>query len=261
MLKARGANMETSQTGAHLGLSHGIDSPHAELAVLARALHRTGWDEYIAGHITYRQPDDTLLTLPCELGWEEVTAADILRIDEDGQKLEGEGSVRPTIALHTEFHKARPGVNVTVHQHPRFATVWSACGRIPPVYDQLSAAASTDDIVFYDDFEGPVVGSNARAAIDGIGDATMALLRNHGAFVVGDSIPQAFTRCTALEARCQRAWHVEAIGGALEMPRSGEEAITRSITAWGGALPLLWEWAARRELRADPAIVSKGADW
>ena len=34
-------------------------SPRAELAVLARALYREGYEEHIAGHISYKQPDGT----------------------------------------------------------------------------------------------------------------------------------------------------------------------------------------------------------
>ena len=36
-------------------------TPQAEVALLARMLHREGYDDHLAGHITYRQPDGTLL--------------------------------------------------------------------------------------------------------------------------------------------------------------------------------------------------------
>ena len=111
-------------------------TPRAEIAILARALYREGWDDHDVGHITYRQEDDTLLTLPVERGWDEVQAGDILRMDADGNLLEGIGGITPPILLHLEFHRAQPGTNVTVHQHPRYATIWTAAGRVPPPYDQ-----------------------------------------------------------------------------------------------------------------------------
>ena len=115
-------------------------SPQAELALLTRALYRAGYDDgSVGGHITYQQPDGTFLTLPEVLGWNEVRASDIIRIDHDGKTIEGIGTARPSIRLHLEFHHARPGCNVTVHYHPRFATIWSTTGRVPPAYDQRGA--------------------------------------------------------------------------------------------------------------------------
>ncbi len=233
-------------------------SPQAEIALLARALFRSGWDDHEVGHITYRQENDTFFTLPFELGWDEVKASDVLRMDLEGRKLEGRWKVTPPILLHTEFHKARPGVNVTIHQHPRYCTVWSACGRVPPAYDQRSASLSEADIAFYDEYEGGVSGLEAAiAAVRGIGQASVALLRNHGAFVAGDSIGQAFNRATSLEWRCMQAWRVEAIGGDRVMPVEGQQMILDFMkNSLGEVRPYLWPWAVRRELRADPDILA-----
>ena len=35
-----------------------------ELALLARILYREGYNDHLAGHITYRQPDGTFLVNP-----------------------------------------------------------------------------------------------------------------------------------------------------------------------------------------------------
>ena len=228
---------------------------HAELALLARALHRGGWDDGHLGHITYRQPDETLLTLPKELGWNEVSAADILRIDLAGRKLEGQGTVPVPITLHIEYHLARPGAGVTVHQHPRFATVWSACGRIPPIYDQRSAFVGDDEIVLWDDNIGSVENEDAaKAAVAAMGDASIALLRNHGVMVVADTIAQAYNKASSFEWRCKRAWMVEAIGGDRTLPPVARDSIRASIRSIDGVIPGLWEWAARGEMRADATV-------
>ena len=57
----------------------------AELALLCRTLFAEGYDDHIAGHITYRMDDGTMLVNPWELAWDEVCASDILRIDTDGR--------------------------------------------------------------------------------------------------------------------------------------------------------------------------------
>jgi ribulose-5-phosphate 4-epimerase/fuculose-1-phosphate aldolase len=231
-------------------------SPQAEVAVLARALYAEGYNDHDTGHITYRQPDGTYLALPLELGWNEVRASDIIRIDGEGRLLEGRWSVPPPIRLHLEFHRARPGCDVTIHQHPHYATIWAALGRVPAVYDQLSAALSDADIVYYDDYTGLVSDAEAaRAAVRAVGNAKCALLRNHGVFVVGESIEQAFSSAVALEWRCRQAWLVEAIPGERRtVPDYGRRAIEDSIRA-DGIVPGMWPWAVRRQFgRPEPVL-------
>jgi L-fuculose-phosphate aldolase len=232
-------------------------SPHAEIALLARALYREGFDDHDTGHITYRQPGGTFLTVPVELGWNEVTASDIIRIDGDGTKLEGIWSAPPAILLHLEFHRSRPGTSVTIHQHPRYSTIWSTAGRLPAVYDQRSATLPDEDIVLYDDYEGIVEElPAAQAAVRAIGGAKCALLRNHGVFVVGDSIAHAYTNAVTLEWRCKQAWFATLIGGSRTVPERGRRSIEGSTRATNGVVPWMWEWAVRRELAPVGSVLA-----
>jgi L-fuculose-phosphate aldolase len=233
-------------------------SPRSEVALLARALYRAGYDDCTSsGHITYRQANETFLTLPDGLGWNEVRTSDVIRIDLDGHTVEGDGAARPPIILHLNLHRARPGCNVTVHHHPRFATVWSAAGRVPTAYDQRGALVSDDEVVVYNDYAGPVKFADAaRTAVAGIGTANYALLRNHGVFIVGDSIAQAYTRSANFEWRCRQGWFAEAIEGTKPVPAAGAKNTRDHIEALGGAIPNLWPWAVRRELGKIEDVLS-----
>ncbi len=226
-------------------------SPRAELALLARTLWREGYDDHLAGHITARQADGTLLCTPWMLLWEELRPGDILRIDLDGNVLEGEWPVPLGIPLHLELHRARGDVDVAVHNHPRFGTIWADAQRVPPVYDQSSALGG-GRLVLVDEYDGPVNdrGSAARA-IAAMGDADLALLANHGVFVLGGSVRAVHQRAVALEQRCRHAWHVEALGGGRELP---EPARSFFAGTDGEGFIGFWEAMARRELRLDPTL-------
>ena len=228
-------------------------TPQAEVALLCRMLFREGYDDHLAGHITYRQPDDTLLVNPWGLTWDEVTAADIMRIDLEGTVLDGKWTVTPAIPLHLELHKARPDTAVAVHNHSRWGTIWADLHRVPPVYDQTSAMVPGDPAL-YDDFGGSVDAvENARACVEALGDARMALLANHGVFVVGRDIAQAHHRAVVLEWRCRQAWHVEALG---EGKPVRDDVFKRFSAPFDHvSFPGLFEAMARRELRADPSII------
>jgi ribulose-5-phosphate 4-epimerase/fuculose-1-phosphate aldolase len=228
-------------------------TPHAELALLCRTLFREGYDDHLAGHITYRQADGTFLVTPWELTWDEVRASDIVRMDTDGNRLEGRWSITPAITLHTELHRARDDVTVAIHNHSRWGTIWADLQRVPPVYDQTSAAVD-GEIAVFDEYAGDVANrDNAAAAVRALGDAKMALLANHGVFVVGESITQAHLRAVTLEWRCRQAWHVEAVGGGVPMRSDVAERFGSMLDRFG--FPGMWEAMCRRELRADPSII------
>ncbi len=72
-----------------------------------------------------------------------------------------------------------------------------------------------------DEYEGGVNNATlARSAVKAIGGADLALLANHGVFVLGKSIRAVHQRAVALEQRCRNAWHVEAIGKGEPLHRS-----------------------------------------
>ncbi|HKK52832.1 MAG TPA: class II aldolase/adducin family protein [Myxococcota bacterium] len=227
-------------------------SHRARVALLCRMLHREGWDEHIAGHITVRQEDGTILVNPWELAWDELTASDILRIDRDGKILEGEWNTTPAIGLHLQLHAHRPDIHVVIHNHPQWSGIWANLQRIPPVYDQTSALVD-GELVLYDEYEGQFNDdATTMAAVKALGDAKWALLANHGALIVARDLRQAHLRAITLEWRCKRAWYMEALGKGVALPA---EEVAKIGAADPNGFPFLFEAMARRELRADPTIL------
>ena len=222
--------------------------------MLARALHRAGYDDEGLGHISVRQPDGTLLVNPLEVGWDELLPHDVMRIDPTGEVLAGPWTVTPAMRLHLEVYTVRPDIRVVVHQHPRWATVWANALRIPPIYDQTGAVVG-DDLVLFAEYGGSVVDQdNSVAVAQALGDASMMLLANHGALVVGASLQDAHLRAMTLEWRCRQAWRVEALGG--DTPPLAPDLVehVRREVAAGRRAPL-WEMALAREVRLEPAMV------
>ncbi len=160
---------------------------------MARTLWHEGYDDHLAGHITYRQPDGTLLCNPWLLLWEELRPDDLLVIDLDGNRLEGRWPVPLGIPLHLELHRQRHDVVVAVHSHPRYGTTWADLGRVPGCYDQSSALGG-GELVVVDEYDGPVDSRDSAArAVASMGSADMALLANHGVFVTAGSIRAAIS--------------------------------------------------------------------
>ena len=228
-------------------------SPAEELVLLARTLWHEGYDDHLAGHITYRQADGTLLCNPWLVTWAELRPEQVIRIDLEGRVLEGDWPAPLGIPLHLELHRRRHDVVVAVHNHPRYGTIWADAGRVPPAYDQSSALGG-GRVTCVDEYKGAVnVAETAAAAVEAMGDADLALLANHGVFVLASSIRAAHQRAVALEQRCRNAWHVEAMGGGRPLPAAVAE---RMLASDGNGFIGFWEAMARLELARDPTLLA-----
>jgi ribulose-5-phosphate 4-epimerase/fuculose-1-phosphate aldolase len=229
-------------------------SPRQELALLARALWREGYDDHLAGHITANLGDGTLLCNPWLLTWAEVRPEHVLRITLEGQVIEGEWPVPLGIPLHLALHRLRPDVGWAAHSHPRFGTVWADLAEVPPIYDQSSALGG-GRLVVVDEYSGPVNDPEAASrAIEAMGDATAALLAGHGVFVLGGSARSVHQRAVALEQRCRTAWHVRAAAGPARSVLP-DAFLERMAGSDGEGFIGFFEAAVRAELAADPTLL------
>lgn len=153
---------------------------------------------------------------------------------------------------------ARTDVTAVVHQHPRWSTVWANVRRVPPIYDQTGAVAG-DDLVLFEEYGGSVTEQqNSVAVTAALGAASMMLLADHGALVVGGSVQDVHLRAVTLESRCRQAWRVAALGGDVPPLAPGLVEHVRSEVAAGRRAPL-WEMAIARELRLDPALAGSAS--
>ena len=227
-------------------------SEAAQVALQCRILYKEGWDEHLAGHITYRLDNGNVLVNPWELTWDEITASDILTLDKDGNIVEGKWNVTPAIGLHLQLHELRPEIKVVMHNHPHWSGLWASMGRVPPIYDQTSAMVD-GHLPLYDEYSGTFDDSSVTlAAAEALGDAKWALLVNHGTLIVGENLRQAHLRAITLEWRSKRAYQAELAGGATPL---SDEQVTSLALADANGFPFLWEAMARRELRSDPHIL------
>ena len=122
--------------------------------------------------------------------------------------------------IHGEIYKARPDVKAVVHNHSPSVIPFGVTG-VPlrplyhmsaflwegvPVFDIRQAAGGPSDMLV----RTPALG---RALAGTLGSRTAALMRGHGAVVVGPSLPQAVFRSVYLEMNARLQAQAMALGG------------------------------------------------
>src|SRR5881394_2184170 len=81
------------------------------LAAGYRIFGKFGFEEGVAGHITVRDPEylDHFWVNPFGMSFKHISASDLIRVDDKGQVVEGEGGVNTAaFAIHSAVHAARP---------------------------------------------------------------------------------------------------------------------------------------------------------
>src|ERR1700719_299845 len=103
-----------------------------KLAGALRLFGRFGFSEGVAGHITARDPEftDTFWVNPFGMGFGEIKASDLIRVDGRGKVVEGSRPVNVApFAIHYQIHEARPEIVAAAHTHSLYGRAWSAVGR------------------------------------------------------------------------------------------------------------------------------------
>ncbi|MEI6003364.1 class II aldolase/adducin family protein, partial [Paraburkholderia bengalensis] len=87
-----------------------------KLALTCRILFDGGHDSGLAGQITARAPEAaTFYTQPFGHGFDEITASNLLRVNQDLATLDGKGMPNPANRFHTWIYRARQDVNCIIH--------------------------------------------------------------------------------------------------------------------------------------------------
>ncbi len=166
------------------------------------------------GHVSIRDPSDpNKFFLARSMAPELVTTADVFEHDLDGNA-PAAGNARLYLErfIHAEIYRARPDVNAIVHCHAPDLIPFGASGvALRPLYHMSSflgagvpvfdihkaANASTDMLIRTADL--------GKALAKSLGPHPAALMRGHGAVIVGKDIQTAVFRSvyTELNAKLQ----------------------------------------------------------
>lgn len=173
------------------------------------------------GHVSVRSdrdPDRYLLAR--SIGPETVTEADILEYDLDSNPVDprGRDSVLERF-IHGEIYKMRPEVNAVVHNHsPSVVPFGITSEPLRPIFHMASFIGQGVPVFEIRDAE---VGTDLLVRTAYLGHALArtlankpaALMRGHGAVVVGENLPRAVGRSVYMEISAKMQAQALAIAG------------------------------------------------
>jgi len=188
------------------GMSEAEWQAREELAACYRIFDHLGWSESIYNHISVRVPgeDGAFLINPYGLLYSEVRASNLVKIDIDGNVLDGSGSSvnKAGFTQHSYFHRHLDWAHAICHTHTTATmAVCSLEGGLQPVNFYACNFAGR---IAYHDFEGITLRPDeGERLLRSLGDKSILMLKNHGPVILGKTIPQIFLTHWALQRACE----------------------------------------------------------
>jgi len=238
---------------AHLLPSSWSDAE--KLILAARILAAAGHCSGLAGQLTQRLGDGTIRPLPLGIGFDEARPANLLRVDENLNVVEGKGIPNPAVRFHLWIYRKRPDAMAIVHTHPPKASALAMIGR-PLVVSHMDTAMLYDDVAFLPEWPGvPVADEEGRIISAALGAKRSILLAHHGILTTGADIAEATYLAMAMELAAKLQLDAEAAGTVKPIrPEFGRQA--HDFMRKPAIVGATFAWWARNALRQDSAALA-----
>ncbi|MBT1064781.1 aldolase [Bowmanella sp. Y26] len=204
-------------------------SDRQKLALTCRILFDKGHDAGLAGQITCRATkDDTFITQAFGLGFDEITADNLMEVNADLEPLDGNGMANPANRFHTWIYRQHPEVNCIIHTHPTHVAALAMLA-VPLQIAQMDTCALYQDCAFLHEWPGVPVGNEEGEIISAaLGKHRAILLAHHGQLVVGKSIEEACNLAILIERAAKLQLLAMAAGQIQPLP----ESLAREAHDW-----------------------------
>lgn len=225
-----------------------------KLALTCRILFDGGHDSGLAGQITARThgaDQGAYYTQRLGLGFDEISASNLITVDEDLNVVAGEGIPNPANRFHTWIYRARPEINCIIHTHPPHVSALSML-EVPMAISHMDTSPLFDDCAFLEKWPGIPVGNEEGEIIStALGDKRSILLAHHGQLVVGKTVEEACMLALLMEKAARLQLLAMAAGSIKPLPAS----LASEAHDWVSTLKrdmVTFAYYARRALRSHP---------
>ena len=165
---------------------------------ICKRVHANGWVASNDGNISIRTGPNTVLCTPTGMSKGYLTSDQLIKVDMEGNKLDGALEPSSEIKMHIDVYKNKEGVNSVVHAHPPYATGFAVAG-VPLdecVMPEIIIGLGSIPLTKFGTPSTMEIPENIRPFLK---QYSVFLLENHGALSAGNDVFQAYYRMESLE--------------------------------------------------------------
>lgn len=169
-----------------------------EIVEIGRRLYNRGMLAGTDGNISVKLDDDRIMVTSSGVAKGFMTPEDLVIVDINGKKLQGNKNASSEIAMHLGVYQNRPEIKAAVHSHAPFATAFAAAGI------ELAGDILPEIVVFIGgipltDYAPPGTDAVPKSLEPHLENNNAFLLRNHGLLTIGRTLDEAYNRHETVE--------------------------------------------------------------
>ena len=187
-----------------------------EICDIGSRIYQKGFVAANDGNISVKVGPNEFYCTPTGVSKGFMTPDMIIKIDANGNKIEGKLNPSSEIKMHMRVYRERPDVNAVVHAHPPTATAFAVCN-IPLDKFILPEAIVTVGTVPVCVYGTPSTMEIPDSLEPYIQNHDAFLLQNHGALSVGNTLMKAFFVMDEVEYFAKISMLASQIGGVQEL--------------------------------------------
>ena len=188
-----------------------------EICEIGRRIYANGYVAANDGNISVKVNDNEFYCTPTGVSKGFMTPDMIIRVDANGNKLEGKLNPSSEIKMHLRVYKERPDVNAVVHAHPPTATGFAVANIPLDKYIMPEAVIYLGSVPICE-YGTPSTDEIPNSLIPYIQKHDAFLLQNHGALTVGNTLLKAFFAMETVEFYAKISLIARQLGGEQELP-------------------------------------------
>jgi L-fuculose-phosphate aldolase len=188
-----------------------------EVLDTAKELLHKGLVEGTSGNVSGRMPDGNVCMTPSSIPYETMTLDDLVVVDPDGKRLEGEQSPTSEKALHLACYRSFPEVGGVIHSHAVYATMFAVVREpIPACIEEFVVFIGGDvPVCEYRTTGSDELGDEVARNLK---DRSAALLANHGMVTIGSTPQKALHAAAIVERTARIVWGARKLGAVQPLP-------------------------------------------
>lgn len=206
---------------------------------IGKRVYEKGFVAANDGNISVRISENEFLITPTGVSKGFMTPEMIIKVDENGNVLEGDYKPTSEMKMHLLVYKERPDIQAVVHVHPPYATAFAIAG-LP-----LDQAIMPESVVYLGtipiaEYGTPSTEEVPNAVKKHVKNHQGVLLENHGALTWGKDLEHAYYLMESMEFTAKINWLAKQINGDRELSKQHVSRLKEIKTTMGiqGESPL-----------------------
>lgn len=194
-----------------------MQNQREQIVEYGKKLVTTGLTKGTGGNLSIYDREKGLIAIsPSGMDYFDIKPEDVVVLNINGEKVEGDKKPSSEFELHRIFYKKRSDIDAIIHTHTMYATTIACLNwELPPVHYMIAVAGENLRCAKYATFGTKEFAENAFEAMK---DRKAVLLANHGLLAGERDLANAFNVTEEIEYCAELYYRTRCIGQPVILP-------------------------------------------